>query len=80
MILGGSVCESRAVLTAHFHAPIKTGKARAAIRRYWQYRDNSNVSKLKSYNTTLWISLPDQPGSLGDVTSMIGSNKMNGCI
>ena len=28
MILGGSVCESFAVLTAHSHAPIKTGKAR----------------------------------------------------
>ena len=31
MILGGSVCESLAVLTAHFHAPIKIVKARAGL-------------------------------------------------
>ena len=31
----------------------------------------------KLYNTTLWISLPDQPGRLGDVTTMIGSNNVN---
>ena len=55
----------------------KTGKARAAIRRYWQYRENSKLSKSKKYNTTLWISLPDQPGKLGDVTTMIGINNVN---
>ena len=55
----------------------KTGKARAAIRRYWQSRDSSKASKIKSYNTTLWISLPDEPGKLGDVTTMIGTNSVN---
>ena len=25
----------------------------------------------------MWISLPDQPGRLGDVTSMIGENNLN---
>ena len=34
-------------------------------------------SKSKQYNTTLWISLPDQPGRLGDVTSLIGVNNLN---
>ena len=29
------------------------------------------------YNTTLWISLPDTPGKLGDVTSIIGTNNVN---
>jgi len=55
----------------------KTGKARAAIRRYWQSRDASSTPKEKKYNTLLWISLPDQPGKLGEVTTMIGTNKIN---
>ena len=33
--------------------------------------------KRKQYNTTLWISLPDQPGRLGDVTTVIGTNNVN---
>ena len=61
----------------HWLTSTKTGKARAAIRRYWQYRDNGKITKAKKYNTTLWISLPDQPGRLGDVTSMIGENNLN---
>ena len=61
----------------HWISTTKTGKARAAIRRYWQYRENSKSLKTKQYNTTLWISLPDLPGQLGDVTSLIGQNKMN---
>ena len=61
----------------HWISTTKTGKARAAIRRYWQYRENNKQLKSKQYNTTLWISLPDLPGQLGDVTSLIGQNKMN---
>ena len=61
----------------HWLASTKTGKARAAIRRYWQYRENSKPIKEKKYNTTLWISLPDEPGKMGDVTSMIGENLVN---
>ncbi len=61
----------------HWLTSTKTGKARAAIRRYWQSRDSSKASKIKSYNTTLWISLPDEPGKLGDVTTMIGTNSVN---
>ena len=61
----------------HWLSTTKTGKARAAIRRYWQYREKSKQLKNKQYNTTLWISLPDLPGQLGDVTSLIGQNKMN---
>ena len=33
--------------------------------------------KNKRYNSTLWISLPDSPGKLGEVTSLIGMNKGN---
>ncbi len=61
----------------HWLTSTKTGKARAAIRRYWQYRENLKTTKTKSYNTTLWISLPDQPGKLGDVTTIIGTNNLN---
>ena len=61
----------------HWLSLTKTGKARAAIRRYWQYRENRKSNKSKKYNTTLWISLVDQPGKLGDVTTMIGLNNVN---
>ena len=61
----------------HWLTSTKTGKARASIRRYWQYRENKKALKVKKYNTTLWISLPDQPGRLGEVTSMIGENHVN---
>ena len=61
----------------HWLTSTKTGKARAAIRRYWQYRDSEASTKKKIYNTKLWISLPDQPGRLGEVTSLIGENNLN---
>ena len=61
----------------HWLTSTKTGKARAAIRRYWQFKDGSLSNKVKEYRTTLWISLIDQPGKLGDVTTMIGENKVN---
>ncbi len=61
----------------HWLTLTKTGKARAAIRRYWQYKENTKSIKTKKYNTTLWLSLPDQPGKLGEVTSMIGQNNVN---
>jgi len=61
----------------HWLATTKTGKARASIRRYWQYKENSKPTKEKRYNTTLWISLPDEPGKMGEVTTMIGENNVN---
>ncbi len=61
----------------HWLTSTKTGKARASIRRYWQYRENKKSIKEKKYNTTLWISLPDEPGKMGDVTTMIGENFVN---
>ena len=61
----------------HWLTTTKTGKARAAIRRHWHYRENHKPLKRKQYNTTLWISLPDQPGRLGDVTTVIGTNNVN---
>ncbi len=61
----------------HWIPITKTGKARAAIRRYWHDRGEKKESKIKKYNTTLWISLPDRPGQLGNVSSLIGEHKLN---
>jgi len=61
----------------HWIPTTKTGKARAAIRRYWHEKGEKKEEKTKKYNTTLWISLPDKPGQLGDISSLIGSHKLN---
>ena len=61
----------------HWIPITKTGKARSAIRRYWHDKGEQKEEKTKKYNTTLWISLPDQPGQLGDISSLIGSHKLN---
>ena len=61
----------------HWIPVTKTGKARAAIRRYWHDKGEEKEQKLKKYNTTLWISLPDKPGQLGSISSLIGEHKLN---
>ena len=61
----------------HWIPTTKTGKARSAIRRYWHDKGVQKEERAKKYNTTLWISLPDQPGQLGDISSLIGSHKLN---
>jgi RelA/SpoT family (p)ppGpp synthetase len=61
----------------HWVSSSKTGKARAAIRRYWQDKIGDNkVKKNKQYKSTLVMDLPDQPGVLGEVSTLIG---LNGC-
>ena len=71
------ITSKKASPSLHWLTSTKTGKARAAIRRYWQYKDGVQTQKVKEYNTTLWLSLLDQPGKLGDVTTMIGENNVN---
>ena len=61
----------------HWIPITKTGKARSAIRKYWHDRGEKKQEKIKKYNTTLWISLPDKPGQLGNVSSLIGQHKLN---
>ena len=61
----------------HWIPITKTGKARSAIRRYWHDRGEKKEERIKKYNTTLWISLPDKPGQLGNVSSLIGQHKLN---
>ena len=61
----------------HWIPTTKTGKARAAIRRYWHDKRERKQERVKKYDTTLWISLLDKPGQLGDVSSLIGRHKLN---
>ncbi len=61
----------------HWITVTKTGKARAAIRRYWHAKGEQKQERIKKYNTTLWISLPDKPGKLGEITTLIGIHKLN---
>ena len=62
----------------HWLTTSKTGKARAAIRRYWQNRsDEKSFKKEKIYNSTLLIDLPHKPGMLGEISTLIGINNSN---
>jgi len=61
----------------HWIPITKTGKARAAIRKYWHAKEEEKSERIKKYNTTLWMSLPDKPGKLGEVTTLIGEHKLN---
>ncbi len=61
----------------HWIPITKTGKARSAIRKYWYKRGEEKAQRIKKYNTTLWISLPDKPGKLGEVTTLLGQHSLN---
>jgi guanosine-3',5'-bis(diphosphate) 3'-pyrophosphohydrolase len=61
----------------HWIPITKTGKARSAIRKYWYKKGEEKAQRIKKYNTTLWMSLPDKPGKLGEVTTLLGSHKLN---
>ena len=61
----------------HWIPITKTGKARSAIRKYWYKKGEEKSQRIKKYNTTLWISLPDKPGKLGEVTTLLGKHSLN---
>ena len=61
----------------HWLTSIKTGKARASIRRYWQNKTNIKNQEDKKYDSTLSIKIPNEPGKLGEVSSLIGIYKCN---
>jgi len=61
----------------HWIPITKTGKARSAIRKYWYKRGEEKAQRIKKYNTTLWISLPDKPGKLGEITTLLGDHSLN---
>jgi (p)ppGpp synthase/HD superfamily hydrolase len=53
----------------------KTGKARAAVRRYWSLRQPDKRDRF--YDTSLWVLLSHKAGTLGEVCTMIGKHKCN---
>ena len=62
----------------HWLSAAKTGKARAAIRRYWQDKSLETNKKIeKNYSSTIEVDLPHKPGALGDICHLIGLNKGN---
>jgi guanosine-3',5'-bis(diphosphate) 3'-pyrophosphohydrolase len=61
----------------HWIPITKTGKARSAIRKYWYKKGEEKAQRIKKYNTTLWMSLPDKPGKLGEVTTLLGNHSLN---
>jgi len=61
----------------HWIPITKTGKARSAIRKYWYKKGEEKAQRVKKYNTTLWMSLPDKPGKLGEVTTLLGYHSLN---
>ena len=61
----------------HWIPITKTGKARSAIRKYWYKKGEEKAQRVKKYNTTLWMSLPDKPGKLGEVTTLLGFHSLN---
>jgi len=54
-----------------------TGKARAAIRRYWQSKENTHLISEKKYISSLCIKIPNEPGKLGEVSGLIGFHQNN---
>ena len=62
----------------HWLSSAKTGKARAAIRRYWQDKSLENIKDIeKNYSSTIEVDLPHKPGALGNICHLIGLNKGN---
>jgi guanosine-3',5'-bis(diphosphate) 3'-pyrophosphohydrolase len=61
----------------HWIPVTKTGKARSAIRKYWYKKEEEKAQRIKKYNTILWMSLPDKPGKLGEVTTLLGNHSLN---
>ena len=55
----------------------KTGKARASIRRFWQNKKNVKSQDEKKYISSLRIKIPNLPGKLGEVSSLIGFHENN---
>ena len=60
----------------HWLSFTKTGKARAAIRKYWH--DKMPVNKeSKIHKSSIWVLLSHKAGTLGEICSLIGKNKCN---
>ena len=60
----------------HWLSFSKTGKARAAIRKYWQDKMPANKES-KIHRSSIWVLLSHKAGTLGEICSLIGLNKCN---
>ena len=70
------VTSSKPSPSMYWSAIAKTGKARAAVRRFWNL-SKTDKSEEKSYDTSLWVLLSHKAGTLGEVCTMIGKHKCN---
>ena len=71
------IVSKKASPSLHWLSLTKTGKARAGIRKYWYNKKNIISDKEKKYLTSLCIKIPNKPGKLGEVSSLIGIHKCN---
>ena len=61
----------------HWLSYVKTAKAKASIRRYWHNKTNLKQKLGKKYISSLCIKIPNLPGKLGEVSSLIGFHQNN---
>ncbi len=54
-----------------------TGKARASIRKHWNLKQNVQQRLIKKYISSISIKIPNLPGKLGEVSSLIGFHENN---
>ena len=71
------ICSRKATPSLQWLSYCKTGKARASIRRYWNNKHNINERNEKKYISSLCIKIPNVPGKLGEVSSLIGFHENN---
>ena len=70
------ITSSKPSPSMHWSSIAKTGKARAAVRRYWSLRKAQKPAE-KAYDSSLWVLLSHKAGTLGEVCTMIGRHKCN---
>ncbi len=73
------ITSKKATPSLHWLSSCKTGKARSSIRKHWQGKADNNENKIKkkSYESSLLIDLPHQPGVLGEISTLIGLSGSN---
>ena len=54
-----------------------TGKARASIRKHWNLKQSIQQRLIKKYISSICIKIPNLPGKLGEVSSLIGFHQNN---
>ena len=55
----------------------RTGKARSSTRKHWQNKTNTTLVSDKKYISSLRIKIPNKPGKLGELSSLVGFHENN---